>query len=169
MNGLPRMIVDIAQVMDLSMAVMARCNAVIRLCCQDLVCFEFPVVTPRIRIPGLEKSAAAAAAIVVRPVGVHFDEIFFTHHRLHGISQILGHRVPKGFANQLTGILNRKFDFQVFVPVGVDLQLPFFDPLGIILDDASDLKLVLDIEFFQSGPDCKKFVPSLGIEPDLAF
>ena len=65
MNGLPRMIVDIAEVVNLSMAVVARCNAVIRLCRQDLVCFEFAVATPCIRISGLEKSAAAAAAVIV--------------------------------------------------------------------------------------------------------
>ena len=63
----------------------------------------------------------------------------------------------------------RKFNFQVLVPVGIDLELAFLDPLGIILNDTFDLKIVIDVEFFQSGPDCKKFVPSLGIEPDLAF
>jgi len=28
---------------------------------------------------------------------------------------------------------------------------------------------MLDVESFQSDPDCKKFMPSLCIEPDLAF
>jgi hypothetical protein len=69
----------------------------------------------------------------------------------------------------LAGILNRKFNFKILVPIGIDLEFSLSDPLGIILNDASDFKLVLDVEFFQSGPDCKKFVPSLGIEPDLAF
>ena len=100
---------------------------------------------------------------------MHFYKILFTHHRFHGISQVFGHRISEGFADKLTGILHRKFDFQIFVPVGIDLQLSFFDPLGIILNNASDLKFVINIEFFQSGPDCKKFVPSLGIEPDLAL
>jgi hypothetical protein len=169
MNGLPCMIVYVAQIMNLGMAVVARRNAVTRLCCQNLVCFEFAVAATRFRISGLKKSAAAAATVVVRPVRIHFDEVFFTHHRFHGISQIFGHRIPKGFADQLAGILNRKFNFKILVPVGIDLEFAFSDPLGIILNDAPDLKIVIDVEFFQSGPDCKKFVPSLGIEPDLAL
>ena len=100
---------------------------------------------------------------------MHFDEIFFSHNRLHRVPQIFGHRVPKGLAHQLAGVLNREFDFEVLVPVGIDLQLSFPDPLGIILNDTLDLKVVLDIEFFQSEPDCKQLVPSLGIEPDLGF
>jgi hypothetical protein len=103
----------------------------------------------------LEEAAAAAAAIVVRPVGIHFDEIFFAHHGFHRVSQIFGHRIPEGFADQLTGVLYGKFDFQILIPVGIDFQLSFFDPLGIILDDAPDFEIVLDVEFFQSGPDCK--------------
>jgi hypothetical protein len=100
---------------------------------------------------------------------VHVDEIFFTHNRFHGISQIFGHRIPKALSNQLAGILNRKFNFQVLVPVGIDLQLSFPDPLGIKLDDTLDLKVVLNFEFFQSDPDCKQLVPSLSIEPDLGL
>jgi hypothetical protein len=100
---------------------------------------------------------------------LHVDKIFFTHYRLHGISQILGHRIPKAFADQLAGVLNRKFNLKILVPVGIDLEFSLTDPLGIILNDAPDFKIVIDVEFFQSGPDCKKFVPSLGIEPDLAL
>jgi hypothetical protein len=36
------------------------------------------------------------------------------------------------------------------------------------LNDAFDFEVVIDLEFFQSEPDCEEFVPSLGIEPDLA-
>ena len=169
MDGLPCVIIDVTQIMNLGMAVVARRNAVICFCRYNLVGLEFAVASARFRISGLEKSAAAAAAVVVRPVRVHFDEVFFTHHRFHGISQIFGHRIPKGFANQLARILNRKFNFEILVPIGIDLEFSFFDPLGIILNDASNLKIVIDVEFFQSGPDCKKFVPSLGIEPDLGF
>ena len=151
------------------MAVVTGCNAVVRLCCQNLVCFEFPVSPAFFSISCLEKAAAAAAAIIVRSVGIHFDEIFFSHHRPHRVPKIFGHRIPKGLAHQLAGVLNREFDFEVLVPVGIDLQLSFPDPLRIILNDTLDLKLVLDLEFFQSEPDCKQFVPSLGIEPDLGF
>jgi hypothetical protein len=69
----------------------------------------------------------------------------------------------------LAGVLNREFDFEVLVPVGIDLQFAFTNPLGIILNDTFAFKVVLDLEFFQSEPDCKQFVPSLGIEPDLGF
>ena len=103
------------------MAIVARCNAVIRLCCQNLVCFEFAVATTRLRISGLEKPSAAATAVVVRPVRVHFDKIFFTHHRFHRIPQIFSHRIPKSLSHQLAGILYREFDFQILVPVGIDL------------------------------------------------
>jgi len=163
------MIALVGQIVNLRMAVVTGRNAVSRLCCQNLVCFEFPVSPAFFSISCLEKAAAAAAAIIVRPVGMHVDEIFFSHHRLHRVPQIFGHRIPKGLAHQLAGVLNSEFDFEVLVPVGIDLQLSFPDPLGIILNDTLDLKVVLDFEFFQSGPDCKQFVPSLGIEPDLGF
>jgi hypothetical protein len=86
---------------------------------------------------------------------VHVDKIFLTHNRFHRVPQVFGHRISKGLSHQLARILHRKLNFQVLVPVGIDLQFSFLDPLGIILNDAPDLKLVLYIEFFQSGPDCK--------------
>jgi hypothetical protein len=151
------------------MAVVTWCNAVSSFCRQNLVGFKLAIATPLLRISRLEKSAAATAAVIVRPVRMHVDKILFAHHRFNRISQVFGHRISEGFADKLTGILHRKLNFEVLVPVGIDFQLSFFDPLGIILNDAPDLKLVLNIKFFQSGPDCKKFVPSLGIEPDLAL
>jgi len=144
-------------------------NTVIRLCCQNLVGFELAVGTTRFRISGLEKPSTTTTAVIVRPVRVHIDKIFFTHNRFHRIPQIFSHRIPKSLSHQLAGILHREFDFQILVPVGVDLQLSLPNPLGIILNDTLDLKVVLDLEFFQSDPDCKQFVPSLGIEPDLAL
>jgi hypothetical protein len=100
---------------------------------------------------------------------MHLNKIFFTHHRFHRVPQIFGHRISKGLAYQLAGVLNRKLDFQVLVPIGIDLQLSFPDPLGIILNDTLYFKVVLNFEFFQSEPDCEKLVPSLGIEPDLGL
>jgi len=86
---------------------------------------------------------------------MHFNKIFFTHNRFHRIPKIFGHRIPKGLSHQLAGILNREFDFQILVPIGIDLQFAFTNPLGIILNDTLYFKLVLDLEFFQSDPDCK--------------
>jgi len=155
MNGLPCVTALVGQIVNLGMTVVTGRYTVVRLCCQNLVCLEFPVGTPRVRISRLEKPAAAAAAIVVRPVGMHVDVIFFAHHRFYRIPQIFGHRIPKSLAYQLAGVLYGKFDFKILVPVGIDLQLSFPNPLGIILNDALDFKVVLDFEFFQSGPDCK--------------
>ena len=163
------MIVEFTHVMDLCMAIVTWCNAVICFCRQNLVGFELAIGTTLLSISRLEKPTAAAAAIIVGLVGIHFYKIFFTHNRFHGISQVFGHRIPKGLSNQLAGILHREFDFQILVPVGIDLQFAFTNPLGIKLDDTLYFKVVLDLEFFQSDPDCKKLVTSLGIEPDLAL
>jgi len=40
--------------------------------------------------------------------------------------------------------------------------------LGIILNYTFAFEVVLNIKFVQSDPDCKKFMPSFSIEPDLA-
>ncbi len=47
----------------------------------DLIIFEFSIFQALFFKPGLEESAAAAAAEIIGPVGLHVDEIFFTHHR----------------------------------------------------------------------------------------
>ena len=62
-----------------------------------------------------------------------------------------------------------ELDLAFLVPVGIDFKFALLDPLRIQLDDTLDFKVVLDLEFFQSDPDCKEFVPSLGIEPDLGL
>jgi len=53
----------------------------------------------------------------------------------------------------LTGILHGKLDVEVLVPVGVDLQLTFADPLGIIFINVFYLEVVFEVEFFQSCQD----------------
>ena len=116
----------------------------------------------------MQKSAAAAAAVVVGAVGGHINEILFAHHRFDHIPQVLRHRISEALAHQLTGVLHGEFDAQILVPVGIDLQFALPDPLGVVLDDAFDFKVVVDFVFLQSDPDCEQFVPSFGIEPDLA-
>jgi hypothetical protein len=69
---------------------------------------------------GLEKTAAAAAAIVVGPVGDHIDKIFFADDRFDHVSQVFRNRFPKRLAHDLTGVLYRKFNFKVLVPIGVN-------------------------------------------------
>jgi len=68
----------------------------------------------------------------------------------------------------LAGILNSELDPQVAVPVGIKFQFTFANPLGVVFDNAFDFEVVGNIEFVQSDPDREKFVPSFGVEPDLA-
>jgi hypothetical protein len=101
----------------------------------------------------LEKTAAAAAAEVVGAVGLHVDEVFLAHDGFDDVAQILGDGVTKAFADDLAGILNGELDLEVLVPVGIDLQFAFADPFGVVFVNVFDFKVVLDVEFFQSGPD----------------
>jgi hypothetical protein len=41
----------------------------------------------------------------------------------------------------------------VFVPFGTDLQFAFFDPLGIVLNNALDFEIEIEVELLRSGPD----------------
>ncbi len=157
-----------ANIMHLGVAVVTRRNAIISARCHDLIELEFTVSLARFGPPRLQKAAAAAAAVVVRLVGLHIDKVFFTHHRFYDKSQILGHWITETLAHQLAWILNCKLYLQILVPVGIDFKLPLPDPFGIKLDNAFDLEVVLDLEPRQSDPDCEKFVPSLRVEPVLA-
>lgn len=167
-NGLPRVAGLVAQVMDLGMAVVARRDAVGRLGGQDLVGLELAVGPPFVRESGLQEATTAAAAEVVGSVGIHVDEVFLANRGLDHETQVLGHGVAEGLAYQLAGILDGELDLTILVPFGAGFQPPFADPLGVVLNDAFDFEIGFELEFFQSGPDCKEFVPSLRIEPDLA-
>jgi hypothetical protein len=142
-----------AQFVDLCMTVMAPGNAVIRARRLDLFIFDFAVGQSLFLEPGLQESAAAAAAVVVGAVGLHVNEVFFAYHGFDHEAQIFGNGVAKAFANDLAGVLHREFDLQVLVPVGIDLEFAFADPLGIVLINIFDFKVVFQVEFFQSGPD----------------
>jgi hypothetical protein len=142
-----------AEFMDLGVAVVAARDAVVGACGLDLVVFELAVGQALLLESGLQKSPAPAAAIVVGAVGLHVDEVFLTHHRFHHKSQVFGNGIAVAFADDLAGVLDGELDAQVLVPVGVDLQFALADPCGIILVDILDFKIVLEVEFFQSGPD----------------
>ena len=158
----------LAQIMNLRMAIVARCDAVLGAGGHDLVEFYFAECAALFGQSILQKAPAAAAAIVIGAVGGHVDKVFLAHNGFDHIAQIFGDRVPQGFANQLARILAGKFDLALFVPFGTDLQLAFPDPFGIKGNDTFDCEIVLDVELLQSDPDRVQFVPSLGIEPDLA-
>jgi hypothetical protein len=145
--------VVLAEFVNLGMAVVAARYAVVSAGRLNLLILEFAVFETLIFKTGLEKSAATAAAVIVGAVGLHVDEIFFTDNGFDDEPQILGNGVAVAFSNDLAGILYRKFYFQVFVPVAVDLQFALTNPLGVIFIDIFDFKVVLEVEFFQSGPD----------------
>jgi hypothetical protein len=110
-----------AQFMDLGMTVVTPGNAVICAGCFDLCVFDFAVFKALVFEPGLQETAAAAATIVVRSVGLHVYKIFFSHNRFHNESKVLGNGIAIAFSNYLAGVLNREFYFEVFVPVRVNL------------------------------------------------
>ncbi len=117
MDGFPGMAVDFRHIMNLSMAVMAGCDAIRCLGCQNLVGFSLAVGPSLFRVTGLEETATATAAEVIGFIRGHVDEIFFTHNRLNHISHVFGNRISQGLSDQLAGILKRKLDLTFFVPV----------------------------------------------------
>lgn len=141
------------QLVNLRMAIVACGNAVIRARCLNLGILQTAVFQARLVIARLQKAAAAAATVVVRAVGLHVDEILFTHYGFDDKPQVFRNGIPVTLADNLAGILNREFDFQVLVPVRIDLQFTFPDPFRIIFIDILDDELVGDVELFQSCQD----------------
>ncbi len=157
-----------AQLVNLRVAVVATGDAVCGARGLDLLVLEAAVAQALFLVSGLEEAAPAAAAVVIGAVGRHVDEIFLTHHGFDHKPEIFGNGVAVAFADDLAGILDGELDLEILVPVGIDLELSFPDPLCIIFVNVFYVKLVVDVEFFQSGPDCEGNVPSLGVEKRLA-
>ena len=111
----------LAQFMDLGMAVVASCYAVVSPCGFDLGVFYSSIFKTLVFESGLKESAAAAATIIVGPVGLHVHEIFFPYNGFDDKSQVFGNGITIAFSDDLAGVLNREFDFKVFVPVEIDL------------------------------------------------
>jgi hypothetical protein len=84
---------------------------------------------------------------------LHIDEVFFPHNGFQHETQVFCDGVSIAFTYDLTRVLDGKLDFQILVPVGVDIQFAFPNPLGIVFIDVFDLKIMRDIEFFQSCQD----------------
>jgi hypothetical protein len=156
-----------AQFMNLGMAVVTAGNTIICTGRLDLLIFKLSIQQSLILESGLQESTAATAAIIVGSIGLHIDKIFLTYHGFHDKTQIFGDGITIAFSNDLAWILHSELDFQVLIPVGIDLQLTFTNPLGIILIDIFDFKIVFEVEFFQSGPDRESYVPSLRVEKYL--
>jgi hypothetical protein len=145
--------VMLAQFVNLGMAVMASGDAIVCTSRLDLIIFKLSIQQALIFESGLQESTTTTAAIIIGSIGLHIDEIFFTHHGFHHKPQIFCDGVAITLSNDLAGILYRELDFQILVPVGIDLQLAFANPLGIILIDIFYFKIVFEVEFFLSGPD----------------
>ena len=137
-------------------AVVARCQYVLGACGHHLIELDLAVRSALLGKPALQGAAAAATAVVVGTAGNHIDKIFFTHNGLDHEAHVVRHLIAPGLAHDVAGILAGELNFQVFVPVGIDLKLALADPLGVEGDDACEVKLVLDVEFFESFQDCKE-------------
>jgi hypothetical protein len=153
MNDRVMTAVMLAQLVNLGVAVVASSNAVVGSGGFDLLVFELSILETLLFEAGLQKAAAAATAEVVGAVGLHVDEVFFTDDRFNDETKIFRNGIAKTLAYDLAGILYSEFDLQVLVPVGIDLQLAFTNPLGVIFVDIFNFKVMLEVEFFQSGPD----------------
>jgi len=84
---------------------------------------------------------------------VHVDEILFSNTGFKSKSKVIGDFVSIAFSDDLTGVLHGELYFQVLVPVGTGFEFSFPDPFGIILVNVLYLKIMVDVELFQSGPD----------------
>jgi hypothetical protein len=135
------------QIVNLRVAVMAWCQAVISPGFYDLFKLTFAVISPGLGKSGLQKSTTAAATVIVRSVGIHINKILFTYHRFYNKSHVFRHRITEALSYQLAWILYRKLYLQVLVPVGIYFQLSFPNPLSVILNDTFALKVVLNVEF----------------------
>jgi hypothetical protein len=99
-----------AQIMNLSVTVMAGGDRIGGTGFYNLIGFETSILPARFRHARLEKSAAAATAVIVGAVRGHIDKIFLPHDFFHHIAKIFGYRISKGFSNKLTWILNGKLN-----------------------------------------------------------
>lgn len=159
--------VMLAQIMDLGMTVVTWRDGILSPGSLDLLGFQPAIFPTGIWESRLQEATATAATVVVGFVGCHVDEVFFADNLFDHIAQIIGHRVAKRLSDQLAGILNGEGDLQVLVPVGAYRQSSFPDPSRVILNNAGNLEVVRNVEFFQSGPDCEEFVSSFRVEPHL--
>jgi hypothetical protein len=145
--------VMLAELMDLGVAIVATGNAIGGARLFDLLILEPAVFKALLLESGLEETAAAAAAEIVGPIGLHIDKIVFPHHRLDHKAKIFSDGIAVTLAHDLTRVLHREFDIQIGVPIRTDVEFTFADPFGVVFINVFDLKIVVEVEFLQSGPD----------------
>lgn len=120
-------------VMDLGVAVVTTGDTVISTCGYYLIKLELAVGAALFSIARLEKTATAAATVIIGPVRGHFYHIFFAYHHLDDIPQIFSHGFAIAFADNLTGILDSKLYSSLPVPFRINFQPTLTDPFGVIL------------------------------------
>ena len=111
----------------------------------------------------VDETATRLTAVVVLVPRLHIAEVF-----ADGVDDVAELVVEAASAHDVAGVLDREFDFRILVPIGIHVEFPLPDPPGVVFDDAFDLKVMRNVELGQSDPDCKEFVASLRVEPDLA-
>ncbi len=111
--------VMLTELMNLSMALKAAGDTVIRTGILYLFVLQPAEFQTLIFHAGLEETAPAAAARIVGLVGSHIYKVFFSDDRFDHESQIFGNGLPITFAHDLTGVLDGKFNFQILVPIGI--------------------------------------------------
>ena len=140
--------VMLTEFMNLGVAIVTIGNTIVRPGRLNLNVLQPAEFQARLFVSRLQKTAAAAAAKVVGAVGLHVDKILFPYNGLYHKAQILGDRIPEAFTHNLTGILDREFNFQILVPVGIYAQLSLPNPLGVVCIN----------EFFFSPPCTMTFM-----------
>ena len=93
------------------MTVVTARNAIIGAGDLNLIIFYAAKFQTRFFESGLQKTTATATAVIVGPVGRHIDEVFLTYNGFDNETKVFGDWVSIAFAYDLTGILNREFDF----------------------------------------------------------
>ena len=93
MNHMVMPLIMLAQLMNLSVAVMTSGDTICRPCGFDLAIFHTTVFKTLILESGLEEPAAAAATEIVGLIGNHIDEVFFAHDGFYNIPQIIGNGI----------------------------------------------------------------------------
>ena len=81
------------QIVNLCVAVVAWRQTIISPGFHDLFKLAFAVIPPGFWKSGLQETAAAAATVIVLPVGIHINKVFFTHHRFYNIPHVFRHRI----------------------------------------------------------------------------
>ena len=121
MNCVERSAEMVRQVMHLGMTIMATRDAVVSSRRNDLIKLEFTVGPAGFGISRLQKSTAAAAAVVVGFVRDHIDKVIFTDDGFDYETQIIRRFVAIRLSNDLTWVLHCEFDLEISVPVGIHL------------------------------------------------